>query len=281
MYRAPAAELVAVFKKKQVSNYSWSGGVARLFGRIHKLVLWYDDFSLSMEIDRMGRREDKKELTKQQMLTAAADLFAAKGYESTGVEDIAERANVAKGTFYYHFETKEALVVELRRSMLAGTVEQTYALLAQGHPPITVLERLLLERAAFTQKEPELAKVFFLQRIQVILFKDEDLIVHPPPLEPGAKRTLRFRAVIYELVCEAQKRGHVRSDQSPAEITGMIIACFLHAQGAWLASDRSTSMVEKVHRWLHALFDGVGNKGYRDHAPCFVPNQTNLQGLPS
>jgi AcrR family transcriptional regulator len=225
----------------------------------------------------MGRREEKRDLTRQQLMTAAAELFQERGYEATSVEDVAERANLSKGTFYYHFETKEALVVDLRRSMLAGTIDQTYGLLAQGQPPITVLEKLLLDRAAFTQKEPELSKVFFLQRIGVILFKDEDLIVQP---NPDGKRTLMFRAAIYELVCEAQKRGQVRSDQSPAEITGMIVACFLHAQGAWLASDRSTSLVDKVHRWLHALLDGVGTKGYRDQAPCFGSNtQTSLQGL--
>lgn len=225
----------------------------------------------------MGRREDKRELTRQQMMDAAADLFADRGYESTSVEDIAEKANVSKGTFYYHFETKEALVVELRRNMLAGTTEKAFSLLATGEPPITVLERLLLERAAFTQKQPELAKVFFLQRIQYIFFKDEDLIVRP---DANGNRTMLFRVAIYELVCEGQKRGQIRADQSPAELTGMITACFLHAQGAWLASDRSSSLVEKVHRWLHALLDGVGTKGYREQAPCFTPtNQTSLQSV--
>lgn len=225
----------------------------------------------------MGRRENKKDLTRQQMLTAASDLFVQKGYDSTSVEDIAELANVSKGTFYNHFETKEALVIELRRSMLAGTVEQTYDLLGQGQPPITVLEKLLLERAAFTQKEPELAKVFFMQRIQVILFKDEDLIVRP---DAEGNRALLFRTAIYELVCEAQKRGQIRADQSPAEITRMITACFLHAQGSWLASDRSSSLVEKVHRWLHALLDGVGVKGYSEQlAPLNANTQTGLQSL--
>jgi hypothetical protein len=38
--------------------------------------------------------------------------------------------------------------------------------------------------------------------------------------------------------------------------------------------------VDKVHRWLHALLDGVGTKGYRDQAPCVTPNNlTSLQGL--
>jgi AcrR family transcriptional regulator len=225
----------------------------------------------------MGRREDKRELTRQQLLTAAAELFNERGYEATSVEDMAERANLSKGTFYYHFETKEALVVELRRSMLAGTVDQTYALLSQGQAPLTVLEKLLLERAAFTEREPELSKVFFLQRIGVILFKDEDLIVQP---DPTGQRKLLFRAAIYEMVCEAQKRGQVRSDQSPAEITGMIVACFLHAQGAWLAGNRSSSLVDKVHRWLHNLLDGVGTKNYREQSPCFTPNsQTSLHGM--
>jgi AcrR family transcriptional regulator len=225
----------------------------------------------------MGRREDKKDLTKQQMLLSAADLFAERGYDSTSVEDIAERANVSKGTLYYHFETKEALVVELRRSMLAGTVEQTYALLGQGVAPITVLEKLLLDRAAFTQKEPELAKVFFLLKIQMFFLKDEDLIVK---YDAEGNRKLLFRTVIYELVCEGQKRGHIRPDQSPAEITGMITACFLHAQGAWLASDRSTSLVEKVHRWLHTLLDGVGTQSYRDQL-ALSPSPNHAINIPA
>lgn len=197
------------------------------------------------------------------MLAAAAALFTENGYDDTSVEDIAEKANVAKGTFYYHFQTKEALVLELRRSMLAGTVENSFALLEQGCAPITVLEKLLLERAAFTQKEPVLARVFFLERIQSILLRDEDLVTS------GAETKMRFRTAIYQLVCEGQKRGQIRADQSPAEITGMIAACFLHAQGAWLASDRSSSLVEKVHRWLHALLDGVGSRGYREQSQCY------------
>jgi len=218
----------------------------------------------------MGRREDKKDLTRQQMLTAAADLFADKGYENTSVEDIAERANVSKGTLYYHFETKEALVVELRRAMLAGTVEKTFALLTDGLSPITVLEKLMLERAAFTETQPELARIFFLQRIQFMFFKDEDLILRPAA---DGTRKMTFRVAIYELVCEAQKRGQIRADQSPAELTGMIMACFLHAHGAWLAGDRTSSLVEKVHRWIHALLDGIGVKGYRQMSPCFNSGQ--------
>ena len=47
--------------------------------------------------------------TKRRIFTTAIKLFAEKGYESTGIEEITAVAGVAKGSLYYHFETKEEL----------------------------------------------------------------------------------------------------------------------------------------------------------------------------
>jgi len=54
---------------------------------------------------------------KQQLLDAAADLFASKGYATTRIADICARAGVAKGLFYWYFDTKESLFAELVRTM--------------------------------------------------------------------------------------------------------------------------------------------------------------------
>ena len=54
---------------------------------------------------------------KQQLLDAAAELFAANGYAATRVEDICRRAGVAKGLFYWYFPTKQELFAELVRTM--------------------------------------------------------------------------------------------------------------------------------------------------------------------
>lgn len=54
---------------------------------------------------------------KQQLVDAAADLFATSGYSATRVEDICRRAGVAKGLFYWYFPTKQDLFAELVRSM--------------------------------------------------------------------------------------------------------------------------------------------------------------------
>src|SRR5215217_5953036 len=54
---------------------------------------------------------------KQQLVDAAAELFAANGYSATRIQDICRRAGVAKGLFYWYFPTKQELFAELVWSM--------------------------------------------------------------------------------------------------------------------------------------------------------------------
>ena len=65
-----------------------------------------------------GRREA--------ILSAALAEFSARGFEATRLDDVAKRANVAKGTIYLYFRDKETLFQELIRDMLTplvGTIE--------------------------------------------------------------------------------------------------------------------------------------------------------------
>lgn len=54
---------------------------------------------------------------KQQLLEAAAELFADRGYSATRIADICQASGVAKGLFYWYFPTKGALFAELVRTM--------------------------------------------------------------------------------------------------------------------------------------------------------------------
>ncbi len=51
---------------------------------------------------RVARREGTREV----IMAAATDLFAARGVTSTSIDDIAEAAGIAKGSIYYNFESK-------------------------------------------------------------------------------------------------------------------------------------------------------------------------------
>lgn len=58
----------------------------------------------------MGRIRKEPEVRQQELMDAALELFSSVGYEKTMVNDIARKAGVAKGTFFYHFPTKEAVL---------------------------------------------------------------------------------------------------------------------------------------------------------------------------
>jgi AcrR family transcriptional regulator len=220
----------------------------------------------------MSRREEKKDITQKQILSAAAVLFAEKGYDSTSIDDIASKANVAKGTLYYHFDSKESVVVALREDSFTEMLQIALNSLTQGEKPVTILENVLLERAAWTEKNPDLTKVFFEQRIHQFLFREDDPLAVAKPAglmtknhgstngkdkDSKPQNPDSFPELVKELVLVAQKNKELREDLSATEITQIIIATFLHAQGSWIGGYSSTSLVDKVHRWFHAVLDGL------------------------
>jgi AcrR family transcriptional regulator len=58
-------------------------------------------------------RQARSEATRQKIINAAVDLFSEVGYQSTGLGDIIERAEMTKGALYYHFDSKESLATAI------------------------------------------------------------------------------------------------------------------------------------------------------------------------
>jgi TetR/AcrR family transcriptional repressor of nem operon len=80
---------------------------------------------------------------KEQLVDAATDLFHRQGYNASSVDDIVRAAHVPKGSFYNHFESKEALGLEVVRRYAASTPLDM--LTASGVPALDRL-RAHLER---------------------------------------------------------------------------------------------------------------------------------------
>lgn len=82
--------------------------------------------------------------TKRRIFTTAIRLFAEKGYDNAGIEEITAVAGVAKGSLYYHFETKEEvfdLLLEEGLKLLYNSIEIKFK---ECNNPLDKLKALIM-----------------------------------------------------------------------------------------------------------------------------------------
>jgi AcrR family transcriptional regulator len=82
-----------------------------------------------------GLRERKKQRTREQLAQSAVDLVAARGLHAVRVEDICERVDIGRSTFFRYFETKERAFVEgVHRGRLDAVLDALAARPADESP---------------------------------------------------------------------------------------------------------------------------------------------------
>lgn len=90
---------------------------------------------------------------KNEILDAAEDLFAAKGYEETSTGDILDRVGIARGTLYYHFRSKEEILDALIERMNRGLIARAEKI--AGDRSIPVVERIVRTIAGMNLEDGE------------------------------------------------------------------------------------------------------------------------------
>lgn len=94
---------------------------------------------VSAENKRVPRARMSAKERREQLLAVSRELFGAKGFDGTSIEEIAARAQVSKPVVYEHFGGKEGIyAVVVDREVEALTHALTRALEAGGHPKILV-----------------------------------------------------------------------------------------------------------------------------------------------
>jgi len=90
--------------------------------------------------------------TRERLLMAARELIEEGGYGAASVAAIAERAGVAAGTLYRHFESKEELFVELFRAVCEREVSAMRAAAERMDADASQVDRLETVLATFAQR---------------------------------------------------------------------------------------------------------------------------------
>jgi AcrR family transcriptional regulator len=107
-----------------------------------------NDDSVTEEKKRRGAR--RRARTRADILSAAREVFAERGYHDAGIAEIAERADIAVGTFYLHFHDKEeAFMTLLQEGFEESRARVMEAIAAQepDGPTLPVVIQAVLQHA--------------------------------------------------------------------------------------------------------------------------------------
>src|SRR3954454_22806619 len=96
-----------------------------------------------MESEPIARWRRRKEARPGEILEAALDCFAERGFAATRLEDVAARAGVSKGTAYLYFASKEELFKAVVRAYVVPTIEHIEAAVEGPGPASERIGRLL------------------------------------------------------------------------------------------------------------------------------------------
>jgi len=112
-------------------------------------------------------RERQAEATRQLLVAVARGLFAEHGYADTSIEEIIQRAGVARGALYHHFPGKDALFLAVYQTVQADTASRVVAAAVAVKDPWGAARAGL---AAFLDAclEPEFRRVVIIDSVAVL-----------------------------------------------------------------------------------------------------------------
>lgn len=195
----------------------------------------------------LSRRERKKLETRQALLETAAALFREHGYDETTVEAITEQADVAKGTFFNYFPSKEDLLGELA---VWGVERLRSALdVSRGAPASPVARIKLLAQLMRGQISRDL---HLIRRAMATRLSE------PPP----QRAKDRMHGLFIELVGEAQACGEIRTDVE-TELIGDLLHIALFRRLMACHHNEDGPSAEQIDRVVDLLLDGLGGPNWR------------------
>jgi len=196
-----------------------------------------------------GMAGSPRRSTMERILDAALEVFSENGFHHATVDEIAERADVGKGTLYRYFANKETLFNELVRLRLEELEGTAVAIWDERDDVLTMISKYLRIYFEFFDKNQHLYRVIVQERPDV---SDQ---VQDLYLKKVMRRTPHLKRKIYE----ATQQGELKDVDFQTVFYGVM--GFVHGViQKWLARECSYSLVEELPGVVEVLFYGFVKK---------------------
>lgn len=193
----------------------------------------------------LGRRERNKLKVRNRLYETALELFAEKGYEQTSVNEIAETADVARGTFFNHFQRKEDLISawgEHRRERLRTGLEGAAAESGEPMSLRASLGRCMRILAEINEEEREITRPMLTAWVKA------GGPVHEDPYAAGI-----FSAVLEK----ARDREEIPASVDPTRVGNLLRDAYLGTLYRWVEGRDGIDLHTELEEICGLILDGL------------------------
>jgi len=186
--------------------------------------------------------EDDKQVLdrRERIIDNATELFAAKGYHGTTIDEIVQATGIAKGTFYVYFDSKEEILVEVIKRLIDRTLEHI-------HLEIEAEEKKDYGTRLET-KGQELLDLY-LQRSELVYMLLGETVGNPRLMKQMKEVYARLANRVEEDIREGVEAGEVYPFDDLNTISYALVG--MGQSIAILLSDSEEDQLEKTQKTVH------------------------------
>jgi AcrR family transcriptional regulator len=191
------------------------------------------------------RRERKKFETEQKLIRAAMELVSTHGVFDVTVEQITERADVGKGTFFNYFPTKEHLLASIFDSK-----REQVAMAGDLMRAATEIKPALKKFVQFAINEPKRTP----QMVQSIF---SSAMTNKDVRQPFCALINEGRNTIKIALERGQELGQVRADMKAMDMAKFLQHVLFGTQGIWAMSEPTSDLDERIAVAFEIFWRGI------------------------
>lgn len=150
---------------------------------------------------------------KVELIQASISLFVEKGFSATSIQDIVDKVGVTKGSFYYHFKSKEALLMDIHLSYIDDLLSRQKEILRKGRDAEGKLVRIVELLIQDVEEQGAVGQVYYRELRHLM----------PENAEVIRRKRAEFRDEIETIIKEGIAGGEFRGGLDPRMATFAIL----------------------------------------------------------
>jgi AcrR family transcriptional regulator len=187
---------------------------------------------------------------REEILSAAEKVFAAKGFVTTKMIDIANRAEFGTGTLYKYFKSKEDLYFTLIDKKMEEINQLVKAVFSQKTTSIKKIEKVLRLLAEFIEKNRDFFRIYIseMNRFEWTVKDNLGKAIY--------KKMVAYIKILSEVIKQGVKEGEFKP-MNPLDLANALVGVVNSLVFEWLISPKPYSLNSKVDNILEIFLRGA------------------------